>query len=251
MFQSVDKPAAMVAVAVFVIAFAIAWALKRFQVTDSVGFIALVLLPLAAYGVASGYVSKISAPGGWAAEFRQIAGDRIKPTRLADEVQDLSIIEKAGLSVLEDARQRLEPGKPVAISLRLGRPGYYSERAIATYIRGFLTFDPDLTVIFIENDNNRFVASTNGNAVLAAMELGEFDRRLVEAMEASDLLALRRLVVLTGNSVGEDTTNAEALQMMVADGVDAIIKTDSDGKAVGLVRRDDIVSRLMVKLAKG
>ena len=99
------------------------------------------------------------------------------------------------------------------------------------------------------HEGGRFVASANGNSVLAALQLLDYDRRFVQAIENSDVLALRRLVVLTTNSATDDTTNAEALQMMLADGVDALIKTSADGRAAGLVRRDEIVSRLMVKLA--
>lgn len=251
MFEFIDTQALALAAAVFLLALAIAWALKRFQITDSVGFIAIIVLPLAAYGVASGYVSKLTVPGGWAAEFREVASAQISPTRLVNEVEDLDIIEKTGLSAIDAAREQLEPGRPVAISLRLGRQGYYSEQAIAIYIRAFLSFDPDLTVIFIENDNGRFVASTNGNAVLAALELAQFDQRFVHAVEDADILALRRIVALTTNSVDDETTNAEALRQMVADGVDAMIKTDVTGQAVGLVRRDQIISHLMVELAKG
>ena len=250
MFQTLDMRALVFAGLIFAAAVIVAWLLKRLQVTDSVGFIAIVLLPLVAYGIVSGEIAKISAPGGWAAEFREVASNPIRPAALVDEVEDLSIIEKAGLDALTDARDALEPGKPVAISLRLGRPGYYSERAIATYIRAFLTFDPDLTVIFLENDSGRFAASSNGNSVLAALELQDYDQRFVAALEASDLLALRRLLVLTTNAVDADTTNAEALQMMVSDGVDAIIKTGDRGRPVGLVRKDEIISRLMVKLAQ-
>ena len=75
-------------------------------------------------------------------------------------------------------------------------------------------------------------------------------QRFVRAIEDSDLLALRRLIVLTTNSVRAETTNAEALQMMVADGVDAIIKTDERDRPIGLVRKDEIISRLMVKLSQ-
>jgi predicted transcriptional regulator len=49
--------------------------------------------------------------------------------------------------------------------------------------------------------------------------------------------------------VGADTTNAEALRMMLADGVDSIVKTDERGRAIGIVRREVIVSQLLVKLA--
>jgi hypothetical protein len=251
MFEAIDQTALGVAVAVFLIAAAVAWGLKRLQVTDSVGFIVLIVLPFLAYGVATGYVQKISLPGGWAAEFREIATDTIEPTRLAEEVQDLSIIEKAGPGALQAERDALEIGKPIAISLRIGRGGYYSERAIAEYIRAFLPFDPNLTVIFLEQESGRFVASSNGNSVLAALELQDYDQRFVRAMEEADLLALRRLIVMTANSASDSTTNAEALRTMVADGVDALVKTDSGGRAVGLVRRDEIISRLMVKLASG
>ena len=251
MFETLDQRALGVAIFVFFLALAVAWVLKKFQVTDSVGFIALIVLPLAAYGVASGYVAKISVPGGWAAEFREIATAEIKPAKLVEEVEDLSIIEKGGISAIQQYRENLEVGKPIAISLRMGRQGYYSERAIAEYIRSFLTFDPDLTVIFVEEGSRRFVASSNGNSVLAALEIQDYDQRFLRAIEGEDLLELRRLVVLTASSVSEETTNAEALQMMVNDGVDAIIKTDGAGLPVGLVRRDEIISRLMVKLAEG
>ena len=248
-FESMNWPAFGFSVVVLALALAMAWALRRFQITDSLGFVMIVVLPLAAYGIASGYVAKISVPGGWAAEFRQVAAAQIRPAPLADEVEDLAIIEKGGLSAIQTYRDSVEIGKPIAISLSIGRQGYYSEQAIAEYIRAFLTFDPNLTVIFVENEGGRFVASANGNSVLAALQLLDYDRRFVQAIENSDVLALRRLVVLTTNSATDDTTNAEALQMMLADGVDALIKTSADGRAAGLVRRDEIVSRLMVKLA--
>ena len=146
---------------VLALALAMAWALRRFQITDSLGFVMIVVLPLAAYGIASGYVAKISVPGGWAAEFRQVAAAQIRPAPLADEVEDLAIIEKGGLSAIQTYRDSVEIGKPIAISLSIGRQGYYSEQAIAEYIRAFLTFDPNLTVIFVENQGGRFVASAH------------------------------------------------------------------------------------------
>lgn len=250
MFETLDPRAFLFAATVFVVAVAVAWMFRRWQVTDSIGFIAIIVLPLLAYGIVSGEIAKVSAPGGWAAEFRAVAADPIKPTPLIDEVEDISIIEKAGLDALQQQRETIQVGRPVAISLTIGRRHYYSERAIASYIRAFLPFDPDLTVIFVEELGGRFVASSNGNSVLAALELQDYDQRFVRAIEDSDLLALRRLIVLTTNSVRAETTNAEALQMMVADGVDAIIKTDERDRPIGLVRKDEIISRLMVKLSQ-
>lgn len=251
MFSQLDPQAFWLAVVVFFLALAVAWALKRFQITDGVGFITVILLPIAAYGVASGFVAKITLPGGWAAEFRQIAAAKIAPSPLADAVEDLSIIEKGGIAAIQGYRDSLQPGKPLAISLQFGRDGYYSQDAIAEYIRAFLTFDPDLTILFVDEATGTFVASSNANSVLAAVEVAGGQQPFISALESGDLDRLRSLVALTTATVSATTTNAEALQAMVADGVDSIIKTSDDRVAIGLVRRDEIVSRMMITLASG
>ncbi len=127
--------------------------------------------------------------------------------------------------------------------------------AIILYIKTFLTFDPDLTIIFVNDRTGRSNASTNASSVLAALTLqrgdGSYDDSFVRALEAGDLIALQRLVVLTTSSVTAETTNAEALRMMVDDGVNSIIKVDAEGTAVGIVRRDQIISSLMLGLTDG
>jgi hypothetical protein len=251
MLSQIDTPALWLALGVFVVAVVVAWVLRRFQITDGVGFVTVVILPLAAYGVASGYVAKITIPGGWAAEFRQIAAAKITPTPLAEAVEDLSIIEKGGIDAIRGYRESLEPGKPIAISLTLGRQGYYSQTAIAEYIRAFLTLDSGLTVIFVDQATGQFVASSNANSVLAAVEVEGGEQPFIWALESSDLDALRKLVILTTATVTETTSNADALKAMVADGVDSIVKINAGGTPIGLVRRDEIVSRLMITLASG
>lgn len=251
MFASLDYTALLIAGGVFMLAVLVAWVLRRFQITDSIGFVTVVILPMLAYGVASGYVAKVSLPGGWAAEFRQVASAQIRPAPLAEEVESLEVIEKGGVSAIQSYRDSHVPGQPIAISLRLGRQGYYSGGAISQYIRAFLSFDPLLTVIFIDDQTDKFVASSNAVSVLAALEVQDYENSFMTALENVDLLALSRTVLLTSDFVRADTSNAEALQTMVAAGADSIIKVDDAGRAVGLVRREDTVARLMLKLAGG
>lgn len=248
MTYAIDTGALVLSLSAFALGCLVAWLLKRFQITDSVGLIVLILLPVATYGVATGFIKKITTPGGWAAEFREVAAAEIRPTLLVDEVDDLAIVEKGGLDRILSQREAIQPGQPIAIVLTLGRQNYYNASAIQEYIRAFLTLDPDLTVIFQEQ-SDRFAASANANSVLAALQLDDYAPRFLRAIEESDLLALRRLVVLTTNAVHTETTNAEALQLMLKDGVDSMVKVDERGVAKGIVRRDQIVSHLMVQLA--
>jgi CBS-domain-containing membrane protein len=192
----------------------------------------------------------LTAPGGWGAKFREVAGERIEPTPLGEEIEDINIIEKSSMEALEQRRETLTPGRALAMTLQLGRRGYYNDRVIGDYTRTLLTFDPNLTVLFVDADG-RFVASSNGASVMAAMQGGEQGQRLVDAIERADLLEIKRLVGHTTSAAKPGLTNAEALDIMRKDGVESLIAVDDSGRPVGIVRRDDIVARLLVKLASG
>jgi hypothetical protein len=258
MISAVDLPALGFALLYLVLGLIVAAAMKRFQMADSVGLVGLLVLPLITYGIVSGGISKITAPGGISAEFTQVARAAVTPTPLGQEADDLSnvvsdaedlaVFEKVGADAIQRYRETLVPGRPVAISLRLGKSGYYVDTVIAQYIRAFLTSDPNLTIIFVDDATGTFRASSNANSVLAALPEGTADGRFLYALGAGDLIALADLIVLTTNSVTAETTNAKALRLMAEDGVDSLVKTDAEGRAVGIVRRDQIMSGLMLGL---
>lgn len=249
MLDYLDTGALLIAVTVFAIAVLVAWLLKRFQITDSVGFLVVVLLPFAAYGVASGYVAKIALPGGWAIEFRQLAAAKVQPTDLIAEAQTIDVIAKGGAADIPAIRDGLTVGRPLAVSLQLGRTGYYQPAVIAQYLRAFMAYDPDLTVILVDENSGGFVASASGQSVLAAVEGPETGNRLVDAIALGNIDDLAALVLLTRGKVTAETTNTEALQQMQDAGVDALIRVDDAGLPTGVVRRSVILGKLMLTLA--
>jgi hypothetical protein len=241
-----DYPALALAGLVFVVAALLVWALRRLQITDNTGLVILFVLPVVTYGVATGFIRKLSLPGGFGAEFREVAGQSADANQVVDE-RALQLVEKGTTAGIRDMQKTIRPGEPVAITLVLGRQGFYRERAIADYIRSFQTYDPGLSVVFLDEDG-RFVASSKGMSVLAALEVQEFGGQLVAAIEARDLIALGRLIVLTDRFLEPGTTNAAALQAMLDSGVDHMVKLDEDRRPIGIVRQDDIMSRLIVSL---
>ena len=70
-------------------------------------------------------------------------------------------------------------------------------------------------------------------------------------MESADIAEMKRRVGLTTGSASRETSNASALALMLDDGVRSIIVVDEMSRPVGVVRRDDIVARMLVKLASG
>lgn len=229
----------------------LALGLKWTGIQDGVTFIALMVLPLVVYGVASGMVAEFSAPGGWGAKFRDVAGNAVDPAPLeADaeaEFERLSIVEKRGMSALEAHRATLEPGEPVAMTLVLGRSGY-TPQASARYARVLLSVDPGLTVIFVDAEG-RFVASASGASMLAALENEEQGWELIEAIGAGDIARVEEHVGLTTESLEAGTTNAEALEAMLGIGASSLVVVDESERPVGVIRREDIVAKMLVKLA--
>lgn len=250
MFGSIDVTAVVFSVVALVLAVVVALGLKRLAIDNGVVFITLILLPFAVYGVASGAIAELTAPGGWGAKFRTVAREEIDPAPLGGEIVDLEVVAKSSLEALTRLRKNLTPGQALAMTLTLNRRNYYSPAAIASYAHTLSSFDPGLTVVFVEKDG-LFRASSNGQSVLAAMQNEEVGAALVDAIERSDLASIKDLVGVTIRRVTAQTSNAEALEAMLDDGVDSIIAVDDRGLPIGVVRRDAIVARLLVKLASG
>ena len=260
--NTIDYLALGVAVAIFLVTLGVVLLLRRLGIMDSVAFVVLILLPVAFYGAASGYIQEIAAPGGWALTFREVADDPVKgadelvtTVELGENVEEISRVEKGGVGAIERYRQNLAPGDAIAVTLTLGET-FYTQKAIAAYLRAFLALDPQLTVMFLDGEGD-FAGSAPAQSVLAQLEYemqtggdSPFLDAVAEAdAETPELEALRQLVALTTESVTSETTNVAALKLMLEEGVDTLVAVDRQGRPSGIVQRDAIVTRLMVKLA--
>ncbi len=212
-------------------------------ITDSAIIIAVLFLPLLIYLVASGDVSEIGGPGGFKAKFREIANAPIDSNA---EVEDLQLIAKADMNALETRARRLRPGVPVALSFRMG--GGYDQWMTDAYIEMLQRLDPDLTVAFID-DNGIFKASSDASKVRAIINNDHFGAQMQLAITMSDLDELREVLTISTQSCGQGATNAEALKLMLKDGVKSLVVVDEQQRPIGVVRRDEIVATMLATLA--
>jgi CBS domain-containing protein len=235
-------------------------ALGRGEGIGDLAFTALLVAPFLAWAGVSGRLQGLTAPGGWGATFRAVAGARIEPRpTTADaraEAEPLEIVAKSGLRALQARRAALRPGDRVAVTFELGRQGHYSPRGIYHYLNALLAQEPGLTAVFVDGDG-RFLAAASGARLrdaLADPDASDLSREVVAAIETpapDGLDRLSRLVSLVRAALGPEATNAEALRRLLAEDADALIVTGPDGRPQGIVRRDDILSRMMAGLADG
>jgi hypothetical protein len=233
----------------FAAAFVIAVIINKAKLGDSATFIALLLTPMIVYGVASGKLQEFSAPGGWGAKFREAAQAIVTPTALTtplnDVLQKFDIIEKGGLSELQGLGARLQKDKPIALSFQLGQQRYDADVAIK-YIQFLLLTDRNMTVLILDADRH-FVAMTEGQTMLTLLQ--NQGQRITGALANNERNYFTTLPGFHTNSIKATDSNAIALEKMRQQNARAIVVVDDKATPTGVVKFDDIVARLLEKLA--
>lgn len=244
--------AALIACSVFAVGIALAVAIKRMKVGDSATFITLLLTPLLVYGVASGMVQEFTAPGGWGAKFREAAQANVivTPTALtplSQAVQQFDIIAKGGLVELQGLGAKLQRNKPIALTFQLGKVGYNADIA-SRYIEFLLLNDRQMNVLVLDEDG-RFVAMTEGTTMLTMLEGQRQGQQIMNAISQNMKDYILSLPGFHANTVKASDSNAAALEKMRIENMQSIVVVDNDNRPTGVVKRDDIVARLLEDLA--
>lgn len=236
------------ALATLIVAVALLRSMPALLETPAI-FASLLFMPLLVYVVASGAVTEITGPGGWAARFRDAARD---PVSLDADVVPVNIVPKQDLMALDARMRTLDANSALAVTLQVDADGpnpnhFYDPMDLAHYLRTLLKADPDLTVIYVD-EGGRFLASSDALSVIQIEDADNHLHRYVDHVNDYDPTEIRRIVPLTTKSLREDRSNADALRAMNADNVRSIIVVDEFRKPVGVVRRDTVIARLMESL---
>ena len=240
--------ALLIAATVLIVGLLLAYGIKRFSLGDSVTLIALMIIPLLSYGVVSGDISEFTAPGGWGAKFREEANRTIDPVPITTSVVEGEFVAKGDYVQLENVDKKLIPGKPVTMTLQLGRSGYYQPPVIAKYIEVLSQHDPEMSVVVID-PAGKFVAAAKGDVVLRLLKDPEQTSRFMSALDGSAPDAILGIGGFSDKSIPDTASNVEALQKMQAENTARLVAVTPAGIPEGVVLRDMIVTRLLVELA--
>jgi len=249
--QAIQMQAILVAGGVFVLGLILAVAINRMKLGDSATLITLLLTPLLAYLIASGKLQEFTAPGGWGAKFREAAQATVTPTPtaltpLSQAVQQFDIVAKGGLAELQGLGAKLQRNKPIALTFQLGQQGYDVD-ITTKYVEFLLLTDRQMSVLIVDQDR-RFVVMTEGSTMLTLLKQGQ-GQQITSAISGSRKDYLLNLPGFHVNSVKATDSNAAALEKMRVENTQSIVVVDNDNRPTGIVKRDEIVARLIEKLA--
>jgi CBS domain-containing protein len=254
--QSADlrKEAVGFVVAVVWVAFAFAvvglakWAFGHQQNPIQIGgsvLIALMLLPLGVYLVATGKLLEFNVAG---AKAKFAAKEKIKLTPDTITYDDPQIVAREGgvRKLLARKAQEKDQSRPVVMTMTIGgkiytRPDIRSLLDVLTQLRSFKL------VVFLDR-NKRVVAYMEAWALKELVEQDELAAEFVQFINSGPESGIDNFSVAK-KTISTTSTNIEALRDMQEQNLEALVVVDDQKMLRGVVQREQVLSSIMLSLA--
>lgn len=246
---SKDATAIYIAVGIFGAGILLALVFHGFGLKDpATTLMALLLIPLVAYGIASGKITEFSGPGGINAKFQAAAKQNIEvaATSLTDSKNQLQKVEKKSSHELKEIISKLEKGRPVALTLRFGKANYYERSVVEQYVRDLLEFDSEMVIVIVRDSNDEFIAMIDANSFLALSRSDE--QQLINAVGDGNINYLKESPLFLFEGILDHRTNADALRKMAALNTKTLVVLNDQKQPHAIVKRDDIVAQILERL---
>lgn len=158
-------------------------------------------------------------------------GNLIKPEHISADA-------KGGLSKIRDFLKN----KTSAITLTVGRTGYYGNWAIEEYLKE-LTPHPFFKYVLFMKESGEFAGIIDAGQLLHEMQNNRLDVVMyIENGNVSSIPGIRLKSIPTGSS------KEKSLQVMDQEGLSELPVVDEQGHFIGIVERDKITSSIVAQL---
>lgn len=169
----------------------------------------------------------------------------IGPT--ADDMQQVG---ELGASLLEQmlANYKLSEQKPIVMKIMLG-VGDYKRENLLGFVEKLSRYKSFVFIVFLYNNRLEFVMPAWGlRQILSKLELGDEFLSIVNRDSGFGELSGYPHFMSKEETIREGSSNSDALRKMSELGTDAVIVINDDYDVKGVAMREDIVSRIILKL---
>jgi len=225
---------------------------KRLEIEDWGAVVIVVLVPLIVYGILSGRLSEVTAPGGWVAKFREAAHSSVDFEQATVDMSEMQMIPKVSVDEVKRRASLVADGRPIVLTLTLARgQNYYTTHALLEVLKALGQHRNFKFVLFLDPEN-RAVAYIPTWALRSALESADGSgQALVQAVNDGRREEILSLPAVITEFVGTSATNVEALRAMERRNFEALVVVDGASREPrGVAERDRILSRMMLALAK-
>jgi Calcineurin-like phosphoesterase len=225
-------------------------ATKKLEITESATLIAMLILAVIIYGVASGRLTEFAGPGGWKAVFSEAAqvpvGD--KSTELI--VSPFESIPKGDVQNLVRRVAQIRDAKAIILTMQVKPGGNYQTYDLDATLQSLLPFRDFRFVVFLDSAN-RFQSYMLGWILKSQLYAGQPEGlALIQAVNAGNLTAVWGHPAMHRETLLPKTSNSQALEKMDQLGLDAILIVDEQGQVTGIAERQRILSKMLGTLMR-
>lgn len=253
-------------VAFILFGFLVGWLAKiLLQINDDTVILILILSPILGYVVLSGRLSALKGPGGFEAQFVVATERKIEFGFEKIAFSDLKPEPKMELGHLyKKIIPSLDRLKPNVLTFTLGKD-CYDRNIILKYIEALLPYQSIKFVVFL-NEEDKLVAYVTLLQLKNILESSNRDQYsnhdnnyhgdyggsvFVQYINNGDERSLKMYQSVMTATISTKYTNIEALQEMSDKNLESIIVVDEDQKLKGIIQREQILTKLMLSIAKG
>ncbi|WP_305909479.1 CBS domain-containing protein [Methylomarinum sp. Ch1-1] len=202
-------------------------------------WIAIALAPTIIWLLSSGQLAELSGFG-VAFKLREAVARpfslKIHGSKITPEV--LSSDEKGSY----DAIQNFIRNRIPAMTLQLGRKGYYYGPVIMEYLKQLTQHDFFRYVVFID-DAGKFSALVSARPFYEQLRANKVD--IVNLIETNDLEPIKGLI---SSAISSDSNKREVLEKMAHKNLSELPVIDEDGYFIGIIDRDKLTSSIVLDL---
>ena len=223
---------------------------KYLNTAGDVVIMSLLFLPVLVYLIFSGRLSQLKV-GGLEAKFLDITAQSVEiaSETITPSEDDIVVVAKAGIRELQSRIQHLDESRPIILTLNLRTGVYYDAYALLNYIEVLSQYQTFKFVVFMDKDN-RFVAYIPFWAMLQILKIESLCYDFVRTLNDGDFQELRRYPGIVTRTISTKSTNMDALREMTTQNLDALIVIDEERKIKGVVEKDQLLSKILLGMAK-
>jgi hypothetical protein len=209
-------------------------------------FVAFLLLPLLVYVIVAGRLVEFKAFG-TEAKFASVAQQSVEPVSgsIQPSIEEIEVVAKLGLTELQERKALLDESKPIILTLVLGRQDYHVI-SLEKYVDALSQYRSFKGTVILKNDGSFLVYYPSRSLILNATSGHAF----IENVKNNDENALLNYPGAIKRTVTKEASNIEALKEMTLQNADTLIVTNSDKKVAGVVERQQLISKLLLAMAK-
>lgn len=214
-------------------------------------YIAFLIFPILIYMVVSGRIVEFKAFG-TEAKFSELAQKTIEPTleTIEASIREMEMLAKGGLSQLQRTQKSLSESTPVTLTLSLKRlPGhYYTIEALKAYIKALSQYRTFKGVVIL-NENEEYELYFPTQVIIRILEIRD-NERFIDYINSSSIRELKHYPGAVTEKLTKHSTNIDALEKMTLQNSDTFVIVGEDRKPIGIVEREQIISKLLLAMAK-